>query len=48
MCCGQHGQGPSCRVLKFVVLLPAQQHHQLQTVIPVGQEPLLNLFGAGV
>lgn len=48
MCRGQHGQSSSCCILQFVVILPTEQYHQLKTVIPIGQEPLLNLFQAGV
>lgn len=48
MCCGQHGQSSSCCVLQFVVILPTEQHHQLKTVIPISQEPLLNLFQVDV
>lgn len=47
MCCCQHGQGPGGRILHFVIILPTEQHHQLQPVIPVRQEPLLYLWEAG-
>ena len=45
MCCRQHGQGPRSRVLHLVVILATKQHHQLQPVVAIGQEPLLYLWG---
>lgn len=47
MRCCQHGQGPSSRVLQLVVILATEQHHQLQPVVAIGQEPLLYLWEAG-
>ena len=43
----QHGQGPRSRVLQLVVILATEQHHQLQPVVAIGQEPLLYLQEAG-
>lgn len=47
MRCCQHGQGPRSRVLQLVVILATEQHHQLQPVVAIGQEPLLYLWEAG-
>ena len=46
MRCCQHGQGPRSRVLQLVVILATEQHHQLQPVVAIGQEPLLYLWEA--
>lgn len=48
MRCCQHGQGPRSRVLQLVVILATEQHHQLQPVVAIGQEPLLYLWEAGM
>lgn len=47
MSCRQHGQCPRGCVLQLVVILPAEQHYQLQPVIPISQEPLLYLWWGG-
>lgn len=44
--CCQHGQGSSGRILHLVIIFPTEQDHQLQPVIPICQEPLLNLWEA--
>lgn len=47
VCCCQHGQGPCGCILQLVIILPAEQYHQLQPVIPIRQEPLLYLWEEG-
>lgn len=43
MRCCQHGQGPRSRILHLVIILATKQHHQLQPVVAISQEPLLYL-----
>lgn len=43
----QHGQGPCGCILQLVIILPAEQYHQLQPVIPIRQKPLLYLWEEG-
>lgn len=43
LCCCKHGQGSCCCNLDLLIILPTQQHHQLQPVIAIGHKTLLNL-----